>query len=429
MDKKTTFFDKIINRFKNNPYIASFLVIGFILTSIVSFTGSMKSLIDYLTADDPIEAREKLSRISLKFTPEDFHNSVESDDITAVKLFLAAEMNPNITKSGNYNPTALGIAVVKNHERIIDILLEAGADVNKRFGYWGDTVLGRSTDKKLLTKLISYGANTESLNNGYVNAAEKGSLDLMQFFIEKGAKFEQVKEKALFKVANAYNHEKYKEQLLIVANYLLENGVDINAKNSNGMSVLQAALDNKNVSVAKLLIDKGADIKGRVSGGPTNIRSGTALMFAVRNGLQSLVPILIEKGADIHVKNYDGESLMMLAVSSRNYEVVKVLLEAGAENKGKSRFGYTILQSAVDFRMYDIIDLLLESGVSINDKTRKGNTALIMAAMSGQDTIVKRLIEYGADTSLLNDDGKSALYYAEKNKEYTIVNLIKNSKR
>ena len=54
--------------------------------------------------------------------------------------------------------------------------------------------------------------------------------------------------------------------------YLIKNGANVNARDSNGKTVLMWAAQNGDKNIVKLLIDKGADIYA------TDIHGNTAFM-------------------------------------------------------------------------------------------------------------------------------------------------------
>ena len=57
---------------------------------------------------------------------------------------------------------------------------------------------------------------------------------------------------------------------------LVENGIDINAKDEWGQSVLEVMMRNGKDNIFKSLVENGADVNVRFIGG------GTPLMFAVK---------------------------------------------------------------------------------------------------------------------------------------------------
>ena len=80
---------------------------------------------------------------------------------------------------------------------------------------------------------------------------------------------------------------------LLRVKQLLEEGVNVNAKNINGWSALMYAADNGHVEVVRTLLEAGADVAAKPPIG------WTALMFAVYNDDVEMVRILLAAGADI----------------------------------------------------------------------------------------------------------------------------------
>ena len=78
-------------------------------------------------------------------------------------------------------------------------------------------------------------------------------------------------------------------------------GTDVNAKDDlTGLTPLFDAVSSGKKEVAALLIDKGADVNGKIAMG------FTALHNAAGNGRYEIVELLIEKGADVNEKNDFG---------------------------------------------------------------------------------------------------------------------------
>ena len=78
-------------------------------------------------------------------------------------------------------------------------------------------------------------------------------------------------------------------------------GTDVNAKDDlTGLTPLFDAVSSGKKEVAALLIDKGADVNGKIAMG------FTALHNAAGNGRYEIIELLIEKGADVNEKNDSG---------------------------------------------------------------------------------------------------------------------------
>jgi len=77
------------------------------------------------------------------------------------------------------------------------------------------------------------------------------------------------------------------------------------------------------VKVAKVLLERGADVNAREKDG------GTALMCAAKDGNVKSVKFLLEHGADVHIKSNDGNTALDWATG--NAQVIALLKQAGAK--------------------------------------------------------------------------------------------------
>lgn len=84
-----------------------------------------------------------------------------------------------------------------------------------------------------------------------------------------------------------------------VAELLLKNGADINAKEETDSTVLHLASSNGHKDVAELLLMNGADINAKEESG------WTALDCACRFGYKDIAEVLLLHGADVGAKNED----------------------------------------------------------------------------------------------------------------------------
>jgi ankyrin repeat protein len=155
----------------------------------------------------------------------------------------------------------------------------------------------------------------------------------------------------------------------------------------------------------------------------------TALTFAAREGDLESAQALIEAGADVNLRTTGGWTPLLTAINNRNYRLAAYLLERGADpNIPNERFGWTPLYLATDNRNIEggdypvprpdmdhleLIKLLLDKGANVNatiqDNTltrtiftmqwffEAGATAFNRAAQSSDTALMKLLLEYGAD--------------------------------
>lgn len=142
---------------------------------------------------------------------------------------------------------------------------------------------------------------------------------------------------------------------------LLENGVNVDAKDILGQTALYYAAAHWHVGVLRQLLGSGADAsssepltiaakegdEGVVRllldhGCPVDGRNWdgtTALMEAAINDHCSIVELLLEKGADVHVQDSLGRTALWLALADKSQGAVKLLLDAGSEAKHRDVYG------------------------------------------------------------------------------------------
>jgi hypothetical protein len=100
-----------------------------------------------------------------------------------------------------------------------------------------------------------------------------------------------------------------------------------------GEAMLHVAAVNQSLEITRLLIEKGADIEGRVRVEETMAccTSRTPLHVATTHGHLSIIKLLVSAGADLNALTMvTGRSALQLAVEFGHEEIVNYLLDCGA---------------------------------------------------------------------------------------------------
>jgi ankyrin repeat protein len=176
---------------------------------------------------------------------------------------------------------------------------------------------------------------------------------------------------------------------------LLGQGADANAINAYGVPVLMHAVLNRNVSVAQMLLEAGADAQARIE------RSHiTALMWAASTGDPGIVQLLLEHGADVNATetHSTGKSAIHWAFEGRktNGEVMGLLIQAGADVNGQNAFGETLLVLAAKHDLVELGSVLLGAGADPNIRASDGATALFWASKRRNREMQSMLREAGS---------------------------------
>ncbi|MFN4149640.1 MAG: ankyrin repeat domain-containing protein [Candidatus Sericytochromatia bacterium] len=142
-----------------------------------------------------------------------------------------------------------------------------------------------------------------------------------------------------------------------IISLLLDNGADINSKNSQNESPLTFSLLNKNLSTTKLILSR-ADI--------TNI--DTEMLFKRILSFENpysfdekdnFIKLILEKGFDINTKNKKGNTLLIESIKNRNLNLFKLLIQKKADITIKDSYGDTPLQITEDSSSYDEFKYIL----------------------------------------------------------------------
>lgn len=157
---------------------------------------------------------------------------------------------------------------------------------------------------------------------------------------------------------------------------LIAAGADVNAKNDRaGWTPLSRAVYNGRVDVARLLIEKGADVNAKDSAG------WTPLYGAVSYGKKEVVSLLITKGADVNARNNGGVTPLHRAAVWGNKEVAELLISKGADVDAKDNAGNTPLDVAEKNSRTSIINLLLLPEAAFTEAARSYRAATVKPAL------------------------------------------------
>jgi len=134
------------------------------------------------------------------------------------------------------------------------------------------------------------------------------------------------------------------------------------------------------------------------------------LMWALKYHEINLAKLLIEKGADVNAKDNKGKTPLMHAIG---VDFVKLLIEKGADVNAKDNNGKTPLMHAIIKNFSEKAIFLIDKGANVNAKDNNGKTPLIHSMSSWYScSDIHYLIEKGADVNASDSDGKTPLTYA-----------------
>lgn len=270
----------------------------------------------------------------------DIWSASATGNIKAVKQHLAKGVDIN-AKDSTFGSTALSSAALFGHTEIVALLLEAGADVNARNRDGGTPLhsaafLGQHETAKLLLENDA-NINIKNWDGGTPWAATTADWETTRFiagFLKIRVDREKVevgraKVVKLFRQHGATTNIESEGDALCGAirngdfrtvKELLAKGTDVNTwDNEFGVTALSWAALLDEVTIAKFLIENGADANVKSRDGSTPLHSAAFL------GRVEIVELLIQKGADVNPANYKGET--PLDVLMVDWEITKFIVK------------------------------------------------------------------------------------------------------
>ncbi|QCD77983.1 ankyrin repeat domain-containing protein EMB506, chloroplastic-like [Vigna unguiculata] len=137
---------------------------------------------------------------------------------------------------------------------------------------------------------------------------------------------------------------------------LLDNGMDIDFPDKEGLTALHKAIIGKKDTLISHLLRRRASPHVKDKDG------ATPLHYAVQVGAKMTVKLLIKYKADVNVEDNDGWTPLHVAIQSRNRDIAKILLVNGADKTRKNKDGKTALDLSLcygkDFKSYELAKLL-----------------------------------------------------------------------
>jgi len=222
-------------------------------------------------------------------------NAAGLEDSRYIKALLEAGANPRAATKGGW--TALTRAAAYGTAETVQLLIDAGADVNARDTEYGHTILmwatGSRQSKKKVKALLKAGADLKATapdgRNLLQIAAGAGDLPMVELFLQSG-------------VDMSYRSKEGETSLIVAAS---------------------SARANSGANLLSVLLKAGADINAQDNKGKT------ALMHAAESScpLEGL-RVLLDSGADPQLKDKEGHTALDLARASNTLgarEIAKLL--------------------------------------------------------------------------------------------------------
>src|ERR1044072_1059507 len=206
----------------------------------------------------------------------------------------------------------------------------------------------------------------------------------------------------------------------LAINAFFDAGINPNAQNSEGRTVLISAAARGELDVVKLLLSHGVEVNVKDN------RGYTALAHALEARYSEVEEALLNRPElNPNVGGLLGRPVLLAYVWRDNKKATERLLALGADVKLVDKDGDTALHGAAETGNVEIMRMLLDKGADPNAKNNQGGTPLMWAAVFGNEDAARLLLSRGADASLKDNDGITALEWASRNNRQRMVTLLR----
>lgn len=307
----------------------------------------------------------------------------ELDRTLDAEKIEGAHLRASLVKSNLNGATALHLAVHYQHLEIVELLIDAGANVNARTKTnWTPLhFAAHNGDREIAETLLLNGAKTNILSD-----TKKTSLLIA---IEK--KNEDV------------------ASILLIA-------IDQDLAEADRCTLLLASILNKLNKTTLALLTKRTNVNFQTS-------FGSPLHLAVELGELEAVKMLLEFGANPNCESGPSKCTpVQLAVIRGDNLILSELLAHKGDFKQKHN-GFTTLKLAARFGYSKIVEMLIKNGLDPNDQSQDGVPALPYAVLSNDLRSVQLLAPH---TNNINQyyNGFTLLHVAAMRCQIEMVTIL-----
>uniref|UniRef100_A0A4W5RID7 Ankyrin-1 n=1 Tax=Hucho hucho TaxID=62062 RepID=A0A4W5RID7_9TELE len=436
--------DKAIDHIKNGIDINTANQNGLNGLHLASKEGHVKMVLELLHGGIDVETQTKKGNTALHIAA-----LAGQEQVVAELVNYGANINAQSQKGF----TPLYMAAQENHLEVVKFLLENGANqsIPTEDGFTPLAVALQQGHENVVALLINYGTKGKVRLPALHIAARNDDTRTAAVLLQNDPNADVLSKVGTHRTGFTPLHIAAHYENLSVAQLLLNRGANVNFTPKNGITPLHIASRRGNVIMVRLLLDRGAQIDAKTKD------ELTPLHCAARNGHVRIIEILLDQGAPIQAKTKNGLSpihmsaqgdhmdcvrqLMQynaaiddvtldhltplhVAAHCGHHRMAKVLLDKGAKPNSRALNGFTPLHIACKKNHMRVMDLLLKHSASLEAVTESGLTPLHVASFMGHRKIVTILVQKGASPSASNVKVETPLHMACRAGHYEVAEFL-----
>jgi len=200
---------------------------------------------------------------------------------------------------------------------------------------------------------------------------------------------------------------------------LLNDDINPNCTNLDGMTPLHYAVQNGHLTIIKILVLNGAKLD------QTDIDNRTPLLLAVHFNQLDIAEFLVQQGADVNIPDYEGLTPLFYAAAYGDYFMTDMFLFYKGKQDVRDSSGKTPFMVAIWGGYTVVAKTLLDYGAEIDSQDKKGQTALMLTILNNDSISTDSIISWKGSLELENKNHFTALEVALfVDNRYAIKKLI-----
>ncbi|KAI0380721.1 hypothetical protein F5Y04DRAFT_256583 [Hypomontagnella monticulosa] len=299
--------------------------------------------------------------------------------------------NGSITQETRNN--SLYDATDREKESTVEVLLKKfGADPNATGEEYGNALTAAAYDgtMNIINMLLEAGANVNAPEGWAIQtAAAEGHYDVVVELLKRGADVNAFTKNENFDAGTALQGACEAGKTDIVS-LLLEHNADPNLGGGSDSPPIIAAAMRAEEEILELLVKA----KARVDVVGDSGRTSTPLINAAAYMPQSSLQLLLDAGADINLPDQDGDTALIVAASRGDEEALSFLLNSGADIMHSNNNNDNALQVALQYdnteclkALVDRVAVLLGALQTAMDSGNTVVTSIVRSAFNKQQEL------------------------------------------
>ncbi len=379
---------------------------------------------------------------------------------------LLLEAGADVTLRRDANFTALKVAVEEDRPKIVDLLIEFGADVDEVPAGTTPLMIAASRGKLAAARrLLRHGAQLEIVDSigqtALFRAVREHHIKLVTLLLEAGANpnIRVHQGYTPLMVAILDNRPEIAEKLLAAgADPLpaLEDGrtaFDMAAGQPRILTKLQAAAQERtppdlppperqppqpelhraalwgDIDALQALLAEGVGVDIDIDINAPNHRGDTPLLLAAAWGQHAALQMLLAAGADVAAANRAGETALTLALINGHDAIIQALRAAGATFdphellallQRRLAFDATVRRGEIEAAR----EMVSRGEIDVDGPLSDGRTPLLTAVARHDERMIRSLLDVGADPDRSRPGCPAPLVWAVQEGDVALVNLL-----